>query len=181
MTEVVVFICLFLTKRTFNPLSIEYFRLVFFLVTGVIVISLALICDAAIGNVQEKAMKEYNGPNHEIVFYSYFIGFFYLFIILFLDGDIFTGFAYCNQVRFFFSQLIKILISNYFEETCHFQKPEIYGQALMFAGSGYLGVQVVLTLVRTCGALTAVTVTTFRKALSIILSFIFFEKPFTWQ
>lgn len=73
------------------------------LITGVLVISLALICDAAIGNVQEKAMKEYNGPNHEIVFYSYFVGFFYLFFALSLSGDIYNGLAYCNQVRFFFS------------------------------------------------------------------------------
>lgn len=39
----------------------------------------------------------------------------------------------------------------------------------------------VLTLVRTTGATTAVTVTTTRKALSIAVSFIFFEKPFVWQ
>lgn len=65
-------------------------------------ISLALICDAAIGNVQEKAMKEYNGPNHEIVFYSYFIGLFYLLFALSLSGDIFSGLAYCNEVSFRF-------------------------------------------------------------------------------
>jgi adenosine 3'-phospho 5'-phosphosulfate transporter B3 len=47
--------------------------------------------------------------------------------------------------------------------------------------TGYLGIQVVLTLVRTSGATTAVTVTTTRKALSIAISFIFFSKPFTQQ
>lgn len=36
-------------------------------------------------------------------------------------------------------------------------------------------------MVKTYGALLAVTVTTFRKALSIIMSFIFFTKPFTLQ
>lgn len=44
-----------------------------------------------------------------------------------------------------------------------------------------MGIQIVLTLVRTTGATTAVTVTTTRKAMSIAVSFIFFEKPFTWQ
>jgi adenosine 3'-phospho 5'-phosphosulfate transporter B3 len=39
----------------------------------------------------------------------------------------------------------------------------------------------VLTLVRTTGATTAVTVTTTRKAMSIVVSFIFFAKPFTIQ
>lgn len=47
--------------------------------------------------------------------------------------------------------------------------------------SGYLGIQVVLTLVRTTGATTAVTVTTTRKAMSIVVSFFFFTKPFTMQ
>lgn len=64
---------------------------------------------------------------------------------------------------------------------CCFQKPHIYGYAFLFSTAGYLGVQVVLGLVRTCGALTAVTVTTSRKALSIVISFIFFAKPFTMQ
>lgn len=47
--------------------------------------------------------------------------------------------------------------------------------------SGYLGIQIVLTLVRTTGATTAVSVTTARKAMSILVSFIFFQKPFTTQ
>lgn len=49
----------------------------------------------------------------------------------------------------------------------------------MFGTVGYLGVNVVLSLVRTSGALLAVTVTTVRKAITIILSFILFAKPFT--
>jgi len=36
-------------------------------------------------------------------------------------------------------------------------------------------------MVKSYGALLAVTVTTFRKALSIIMSFVFFTKPFTIQ
>lgn len=41
--------------------------------------------------------------------------------------------------------------------------------------------QFVLTLVRTCGAPLAATVTTARKAVTISLSFIFFTKPFSVQ
>ena len=50
---------------------------------------------------------------------------------------------------------------------------------MLFSASGYLGVQVVLTLVKSCGAFAAATVTTCRKAVSIVLSFMFFSKPFT--
>nr|CAD7260699.1 unnamed protein product [Timema shepardi] len=58
---------------------------------------------------------------------------------------------------------------------------ETYGYGLLFSLSGYLGIQIVLTLVRTCGALAAATVTTCRKAVTIVISFIFFSKPFTFQ
>merc|ERR1712228_373241 len=43
------------------------------------------------------------------------------------------------------------------------------------------GVNVVLALVQSFGALVAVTVTTCRKAVTIVLSFVFFAKPFTSQ
>ncbi|KAG8237805.1 hypothetical protein J437_LFUL002413 [Ladona fulva] len=112
-----------------------------FNILGVMMISSALVCDAAIGNVQEKYMKIYKAPNTEVVLYSYAIGFMYLFI----------------------------------------HPWETYGYGLLFSITGYLGLQVVLTLVRTCGALAAVTVTTCRKAVTIIISFAFFQKPFTFQ
>lgn len=59
------------------------------------------------------------------------------------------------------------------------QQPVIYLYAMLFSVSGYLGIQIVLTLVQTSGALVAVTVTTCRKAVTIIMSFVFFTKPFT--
>ncbi len=84
---------------------------------------------------------------------------------------------------------------------------EMYGYGFLLSLTGYLGVNLVLTLVRVAGAFAAVTVmftiqldsfryfnfnsdihiftnwqvTTCRKALSIIVSFIFFTKPFTIQ
>ena len=47
--------------------------------------------------------------------------------------------------------------------------------------TGYLGINIVLHLVKQFGALNAVTVTTCRKAVTIGLSFIFFTKPFSLQ
>lgn len=129
-----------------------------FNLTGVVMISLALLCDAAIGNVQEKSMKQYNASNAEIVLYSYSIGFFYIFVTMFLTGDFYRGVKFCAE-----------------------HPKQTYGYALLFSLSGYLGIQVVLTLVNTCGALAAATVTTCRKAVTIIISFLFFSKPFTAQ
>lgn len=58
---------------------------------------------------------------------------------------------------------------------------DTYGLGFLFSLSGYLGIQIVLTLVRTCGATLAATVTTGRKAVTIAISFLFFAKPFTFQ
>lgn len=65
---------------------------------GVLMISLALVCDAAIGNVQEKAMKAYKAPNSEVVFFSYGIGFVYLLLIMTSSGHLFSGIKFCSHV-----------------------------------------------------------------------------------
>ncbi|XP_054290442.1 adenosine 3'-phospho 5'-phosphosulfate transporter 2-like [Macrosteles quadrilineatus] len=128
-----------------------------FNIIGVGMISCALVCDAVIGNVQEKSMKTHGASNTEVVLYSYAIGFVYLLAAMLVSGTLWAGFAFCAR------------------------HPVVYLYAMLFSVTGYLGIQIVLTLVQTCGALVAVTVTTCRKAVTIILSFLFFAKPFTFQ
>ncbi|XP_012271817.1 adenosine 3'-phospho 5'-phosphosulfate transporter 2 [Orussus abietinus] len=125
---------------------------------GVIMISCALLCDALIGNLQEKAMRQYKAGNTEVVLYSYSIGFLYLFIILLFTENIVKGATFCAK-----------------------HPLETYGYGLLFSLSGYFGIQIVLTLVQCCGAFVAATVTTCRKAVTIVISFVLFYKPFTWQ
>lgn len=125
---------------------------------GIFMISMALLCDAVIGNVQEKSIKTYGAPNSEVVLFSYSIGFVYLLVILGVTGNLMSGIE-------FFSENPK----------------QLYGYAFIFSLTGYLGIQIVLTLVRISGAYAAVTVTTCRKAITIVISFIFFNKPFTLQ
>lgn len=61
-------------------------------------ISTALLFDAIIGNVQEKAMRDHRAPNNEVVFFSYGIGFLYLFAVLLVTGNLFSGFVFCSKV-----------------------------------------------------------------------------------
>lgn len=125
---------------------------------GVILIVGALVADACIGNVQEKQMRLHKASNTEVVFFSYSIGFIYILI-----GEI------------FFDKVVQAFIfwlNNPFRT---------YGYAFLFSLTGYLGINIVLHLVKHFGALIAVTVTTCRKAVTIIISFIFFAKPFTYQ
>ncbi|KAK7501100.1 hypothetical protein BaRGS_00007585 [Batillaria attramentaria] len=125
---------------------------------GVLLISLALCADGVIGNVQEKTLKQYGASNSEMVLYSYGIGFFYILVGMVVTGNIVPAFQFCQQ---------------------HVMKT--YGYAVIFSLTGYLGLNIVLTLVKTFGALMAVTVTTCRKAVTIVMSFMFFTKPFTFQ
>lgn len=54
-----------------------------------------------------------------------------------------------------------------------------FAWSTLFGLSGYLGLQFVLLLVNHFGALLAVTVTTLRKSVTIVLSFLLFQKPFS--
>lgn len=66
---------------------------------GITMISMALLCDAVIGNVQEKSMKTYGASNAEVVLYSYSIGFLYIFIVMLFTGDLFDGIVFFAQVN----------------------------------------------------------------------------------
>lgn len=121
-------------------------------------ISLALCADAVIGNAQEKAMKAYEATNTEVVLFSYGIGFFYLLFGLLLNGSLIPAFIVYSKTPFV-----------------------AYGLAAVFSLTGYIGILFVLALVKLFGALIAATVTTCRKAITMVLSFLFFSKPFTMQ
>ncbi|XP_035584401.1 adenosine 3'-phospho 5'-phosphosulfate transporter 2 isoform X4 [Callorhinus ursinus] len=127
-------------------------------IQGVILISLALCADAVIGNVQEKAMKLHNASNSEMVLYSYSIGFVYILLGLTCTSGLGPAVTFCSK-----------------------NPIQTYGYAFLFSLTGYFGISFVLALIKIFGALLAVTVTTGRKAMTIVLSFMFFAKPFTFQ
>ncbi|GAA57389.1 adenosine 3'-phospho 5'-phosphosulfate transporter 2 [Clonorchis sinensis] len=122
---------------------------------GVVLVSLALCCDGALGNYQELVMRKMRCCNTELLFYSYTIGF-----VVLLCGIIMSG-QFLSSVRYFVEHPGKM-----------------FGHGVVFSICGYFGLHFVLCLVQSHGALTAVTVTTFRKAVTMILSFILFDKPF---
>ncbi|XP_018010221.1 adenosine 3'-phospho 5'-phosphosulfate transporter 2 isoform X2 [Hyalella azteca] len=125
---------------------------------GVVLVSMSLCCDAIIGNVQEAALKNSHEPSARVVLYSYGLGFLCILAFLLLTGSLLPG-------AFFFLE--------------HWW--ELMPAILVLSASGFCGVQAVLALVTLHGALVAVTVTTARKAISILLSFLLFTKPFTIQ
>lgn len=129
-----------------------------FEITGIVLVSCALLCDAVIGNVQEGAMRKYSENTTHVVLYSYSIGFFIILVGLLFSGQMLDAVTFATNHQW-----------------------EVYGRAVLLSLAGFCGVQAVLTLVTLHGALIAVTVTTARKAITICLSFVFFSKPFTIQ
>lgn len=129
-----------------------------FSITGVVLISVALLFDAIVGNVQEKAMATYATPNSEIMMFSYSIGSVLLLLILAATQQLVPAVDFCAK-----------------------NPAKTYGYGTVFSFLGYLGVQLVLTLIGVSDAFIAVVVTTCRKAISIILSFLVFTKPFSFQ
>eukprot|EP01135_Chromosphaera_perkinsii_P009388 Nk52_evm64s1737 gene=Nk52_evmTU64s1737 len=127
-------------------------------INGLILICMALCADAVIGNVQEKWIKLHKPTNGEVIMYSYGIGSFMVLAKCVVDGSFYPATAYSME-----------------------HVGESYGLIFGFSLCGYLGVKFVLDLVREYGALLAVTVTTCRKAATMVLSFLIFPKPFTLQ
>ena len=86
--------------------------------SGVIIICLALIADAAIGNYQEKIMKAHHVSNVEIVFYSFMFGFILVLCGLLLTNNFFASLHFWNQVRstsFHFIVVDRLFFSTLFQ------------------------------------------------------------------
>ncbi|KAA0194098.1 Adenosine 3'-phospho 5'-phosphosulfate transporter 2, partial [Fasciolopsis buskii] len=166
-----------------------------FSVIGVILVTVALCSDGALGNAQELAMRKLKATNTEILFYSYAIGFLMLFLCLLLSGNLVPSVYHfialtarslspclwvylCILVDAEYYGFTHTCGSNQSADFCAQHPMKTFGYGSIFSICGYFGMHFVLCLVHSHGALTAVTVTTLRKAVSIVISFVLFEKPF---
>jgi adenosine 3'-phospho 5'-phosphosulfate transporter B3 len=148
---------------------------------GYAMISLALVADAIIGNVQEKAMKSYKASNSEVVFYSYFIGSAYLFIGTILSGELFHAFVFFAKVRFTLKNGIGLASGS---------NLRLCSNLLTYWVLGHFGcINVSADARGTFSSHSHNSKFNFnfpmypkiqiRKAVTIVLSFVFFAKPFT--
>ncbi|XP_018655027.1 putative udp-galactose transporter [Schistosoma mansoni] len=127
-----------------------------FTLFGVFLVSLALCCDGALGNFQEIIMKKYVRSNSEILFYSYSLGFCLLASVLTISDNLLPSFYFFNDHSFF-----------------------QYG-FFLFCLISMLYKLMVMALYFHCPVISVYSLfTTFRKAVSIAVSFIMFEKPFS--
>ncbi|KAM3174115.1 hypothetical protein ACTXT7_011189 [Hymenolepis weldensis] len=158
----VAFMIIGLIFFTLTDVSVQ----ISFDIRGIVAITVALICDGYIGNLQEMAMQRYHVPALQILTYSYAFGFGLILLTMFFFGTLAVSAIFMFQLPSSSSAIIQ-----------HFEGVFIW--STLFVLSGYFGLQFVLLLVHHFGALPAVTVTTLRKAVTIVLSFLVFQKPFS--
>lgn len=122
---------------------------------GIFLIVLALSMNAAQDNYQEKGLHEHGVSENELVVYSYGIGSLMLLPYLLISGEFFEGLSFCLE------------------------NPTAFVQIIVSSILAYIGIVFVLALSNQTSALVAVITTSCRKALSIITSFVLFDKPFS--
>ncbi|CAM8878065.1 unnamed protein product [Rhodiola kirilowii] len=129
-----------------------------FSVIGVIMVSGALVMDAFLGNLQEAIFSmNPETTQMEMLFCSTVVGLPFLIPPMLLTGEIFKAWTSCSQ------------------------HPYVYGVLVFEAMATYVGQVSVLSLIALFGAATTAMVTTARKAVTLLLSYIIFTKPLTEQ
>eukprot|EP01080_Neovahlkampfia_damariscottae_P003914 gene3914-7126_t len=123
-------------------------------IRGVLLMTISIIADSFVGNLQDELLHQENVSANEVIFFSHAIGVLYLLISSIIFGQFFSSIQ---------------LVAKY---------PLIVVNIITISLCGYLGVQCVHGLTKLFGILMTVTATSTRKVLSIILSFLIFPKPF---
>ncbi|GLU05746.1 hypothetical protein SLE2022_228270 [Rubroshorea leprosula] len=129
-----------------------------FSMVGVIMISGALIMDSFLGNLQEAIFTmNPDTTQMEMLFCSTVVGIPFLLAPMILTGELFRAWSSCSQ------------------------HPYVYGVLVFEAMATFVGQVSVLSLIALFGAATTAMITTARKAVTLLLSYMIFTKPLTEQ
>ncbi|GLT40458.1 hypothetical protein SLA2020_145950 [Shorea laevis] len=129
-----------------------------FSIIGVIMISGALIMDSFLGNLQEAIFTmNPDTTQMEMLFCSTVVGIPFLLAPMILTGELFRAWSSCSQ------------------------HPYVYGVLVFEAMATFVGQVSVLSLIALFGAATTAMITTARKAVTLLLSYMIFTKPLTEQ
>ncbi|GMP61682.1 hypothetical protein CsSME_00024052 [Camellia sinensis var. sinensis] len=129
-----------------------------FSLIGVLMVSSALVMDAFLGNLQEAIFTmNPETTQTEMLFCSTLVGMPFLIPPMLLTGELFKAWSSCSQ------------------------HPYVYGVLVFEAMATFVGQVSVLSLIAIFGAATTAMVTTARKAVTLLLSYLIFTKPLTEQ
>ncbi|CAN0841497.1 UDP-galactose/UDP-glucose transporter 4 [Linum grandiflorum] len=129
-----------------------------FSVIGVVMICGALVLDSLMGNLQEAIFTMNPDTTQiEVLFCSTVVGLPFLLPPMILTGELFTAWNSCAE------------------------HPYVYGVLVFEAFATFIGQVSVLSLVAIFGAASTAMITTARKAVTLLLSYMIFTKPLTEQ
>lgn len=125
---------------------------------GVVMISGALVMDSFLGNLQEAIFTlNPETTQMEMLFCSTIVGLPFLIPPMLLTGELFVAWSSCSKHLY------------------------VYGVLVFEAMATFIGQVSVLSLIALFGAATTAMVTTARKAVTLLLSYLIFTKPLTEQ
>jgi len=122
---------------------------------GIVLVLFSLVMNSFEGNMQEKGVAHYKSEENEMVIYGYSFGALQILPYLLWTGELSEGLTFLRGA------------------------PYVGGQIMANCVLGYFGIMFVLGMVRISSALTTVIVTSCRKALTVVFSFLLFAKPFS--
>ncbi|XP_009783427.1 UDP-galactose/UDP-glucose transporter 2-like [Nicotiana tabacum] len=129
-----------------------------FSIIGVIMITGALVMDSFLGNYQEAIFTVNPDTSQmEMLYCSTVVGAPFLLVPMILTGELFAAWKSC------------------------YEHPYVYGVLIFEAMATFIGQISVLSLIAIFGAATTAMVTTARKAVTLLLSYLIFTKPLTEQ
>jgi len=123
--------------------------------TGIVIVLVSLIADALHSNTQESVLKDAKAPESEVMLFTNMFATLCTLLVCILTGELWEAFNYCATA------------------------PAAYFIFVFRACVIYLGVLCFVTTIKHFGVVTATAVTTVRKILSIVVSFLMFPKPFS--
>ncbi|TYI66319.1 hypothetical protein E1A91_D09G215100v1 [Gossypium mustelinum] len=129
-----------------------------FSIIGIIMILGALVMDAFLGNFQEAIFTmNPETTQMEMLFCSTVVGIPFLVVPMILTGELVRAWNSCSQ------------------------HPYVYGVLVFEAMATFIGQMSVLSLIAIFGAAVTAMITTARKAVTLLLSYMIFTKPLTEQ
>ena len=124
-------------------------------IIGYMLMTLGLAADSICQNLNEKTITEYRCSEREMMFYTSTLGASFLLTFLLFNGSLYPCADYFSLFDWSF--------------------------VFIFAWLSFIGNKVLLTITKANGIFISLFLTSVRKLISILFSFLFFPKPFTYH
>jgi adenosine 3'-phospho 5'-phosphosulfate transporter B3 len=126
-----------------------------FPVKGIVIVCLSLVGDAIHSTTQDALLREHRASTSEMMLFTNAFAAAACLLYISINGELSAAIAYCQLY------------------------PQAYALFVLRSAVIYLGVLCFALMIKSSGVVVATGVTTVRKIISILLSFLFFPKPWS--